>query len=249
MLSHFCRTPPCGGSRPMGQQARLLVCRLPPLGVSKIAPGPAGYGRSARDGACCSGRTEDRKSEALLSAPLRSSATCPANNAAEPRGAREARCHAGCHAAPEGKRSFAADTVRSVAKNCIVLTACAGSEVRSGSRDCRAVKLLSTQIVRKQAKAISSRTTRHIACNVVVNAFQQYEWLARLATAKLERRRAILGLAHPPVCGNGANSLEIHDAALLKSRASRQEKASACNRNCAATDEHFCHDVRLRWWH
>ena len=40
--------------------------------------------------------------------------------------------------------------------------------------------------------------------------------------------------------GNGANSLEIHDRSLLKSRASRQEKASACNRNCAATDEHFC---------
>ena len=56
------------------------------------------------------------------------------------------------------------------------------------SRGCGAVKLLSTQIVRKQAKAISSQTTQHIACSVVVNAFQQYERLAGLATAKLERR-------------------------------------------------------------
>ena len=30
---------------------------------------------------------------------------------------------------------------------------------------------------------------------------------------------------------------------LLKSSASRQEKASACNRNGAATDEHFCDGV------
>jgi len=108
-----------------------------------------------------------------------------------------------------------------------------------GSRDCRAAKLLSTQIVRKQAKASSSRTTLHIACNAVVNAFQQYEWLACLATAKLERRCAILELAHPPFRGIGPNSLRIHDGWLLKSRASRQEKASACNRNCATADEHF----------
>jgi len=37
--------------------------------------------------------------------------------------------------------------------------------------------------------------------------------------------------------------LRIHDALLLKSGASRQEKASACNRNGATADEHFCHAV------
>jgi hypothetical protein len=63
--------------------------------------------------------------------------------------------------------------------------------------------------------------------------------------AKLERRPAILELAHPPLRGNGANSLEIHDGRLLKSSASRQEKASACNRNCATADEHFGHGVVL----
>jgi hypothetical protein len=117
------------------------------------------------------------------------------------------------------------------------------ARLRSRSRDCRAVKLLSTQIFRKQAKAISSQTTPHIGCNVAVNAFQQYEWLARLATAKLERRCPILGLAHPPLCDNGTNSLRIHEVRLLKLSASRQEKASACNRNCAAANEHFCHAI------
>jgi hypothetical protein len=92
-------------------------------------------------------------------------------------------------------------------------------------------------------KQFSFRTTRHIARNVVVNAFQQYERLMSLATAKLERRRSILELAHPPVDDNGANSLEIHEARLLKSSASRQEKAAACNRNCAPPDEHFCHNA------
>ena len=111
-----------------------------------------------------------------------------------------------------------------------------------GSRDCRAVKLLSTQIVRKTGESnfISNDATH---CNVAVNAFQQYEWLARLATANLERRWPILELAHPPLCDNGANSLGIHEARLLKLSASRQEKTSACNRNCAAADEHFCNAV------
>jgi hypothetical protein len=59
------------------------------------------------------------------------------------------------------------------------------ARLRLWSRDCVAVELLSTQIVRKQAKAIFSfSTTQHVACNVVVNAFQQYEPLVNLATAK-----------------------------------------------------------------
>ena len=35
----------------------------------------------------------------------------------------------------------------------------------------------------------------------------------------------------------------IYAIDLLKSGASQQEKASACNRNGAATDEHFCYGV------
>jgi hypothetical protein len=82
----------------------------------------------------------------------------------------------------------------------IVLNACAAARLRLGASDCAAVELLSTQIFRKQAKALFSYPTkRHVACNVVINAFQQYERLASLATAKLERRWLILELAHPPL--------------------------------------------------
>ena len=37
--------------------------------------------------------------------------------------------------------------------------------------------------------------------------------------------------------------LVIDEAVLLKSGASRQEKASACNGNGAASDEHICDDA------
>ena len=150
-----------------------------------------------------------------------------------------------CHAAPEGKGSlccgYSEDRCRRKWHTTSMRVQAA--RLRLGSRDCVAVKLLSTQIVRNRRKQFSSSTTRHVACNVVVNAFQQYEGLVNLATAKVERRRLIFALAHPPLRGNGANSLEIHDGRLLKSGASRQEKPSACNMNCAATNEHFCHDV------
>ncbi len=190
----------------------------------------------------CSRRAEDEKSEALPSAPQ---GPVPSVRRARlpNRGVRERPdAVAGCHAAPEGRIRSAAITERKLMPEKLASPSMRvqTARLRLGSRDCRAVKLLSTQIVRKQAKAIfSSPTTRHVACNVVVNAFQQYEWLAGLATAKLERRSQILTLAHPPTTENGANLLEIHDTRLLKSGASRQEKASACNRNCAATDEHF----------
>jgi hypothetical protein len=139
----------------------------------------------------------------------------------------------------EARDHSAASTVRVDAEELAsALVRVQTARLRSGSRDCRAVKLLSTQIVRKTGESnfISNDATHG---NVAVNAFQQYEWLARLATAKLERRWPILELAHPPQCDNGANSLGIHEACLLKLSASRQEKTSACNRNCAAADEHF----------
>jgi hypothetical protein len=118
------------------------------------------------------------------------------------------------------------------------------ARLRLGSRDCDGSQASLNSDCQKTGESnFSSPTTRHIACNVVVNAFQQYERLVNLATAKLERRWPKFWLAHPPPGENGANSLEIHDRCLLKSSASRQEKASACNRNCAATDEHFRHYV------
>jgi hypothetical protein len=69
-----------------------------------------------------------------------------------------------------------------------------GSERLQGSR-----ASLNSNCQKNRRKLFSSPTTPHIACDVVVNAFQQYERLARLATAKLERRRPILRLAHPPL--------------------------------------------------
>jgi hypothetical protein len=57
---------------------------------------------------------------------------------------------------------------------------------------------LNSDCQKNRRKQFSSSTTRHVACNVVVNAFQQYERLVNLATAKFERRCTILGLAHPP---------------------------------------------------
>jgi hypothetical protein len=97
-----------------------------------------------------------RKSEALLSAPLGISATCPANHAAEPRGAREAACQ---HRLPRDSRRQKISLLR-IQWGPVPEELAWSSErvqavrLRSGSRDCGAVKLLSTQIVRKQAKAL-----------------------------------------------------------------------------------------------
>ncbi len=91
----------------------------------------------------------------------------------------------------------------------------------------------------------SSPTTLHVACNVAVNAFQQYEWFAGLATAKFERRCLIIRACTSTAAWNCACSLGICNTPLLKSSASRQEKTSACNRNGAPTYEHFCDDVVL----
>jgi hypothetical protein len=76
-------------------------------------------------------------------------------------------------------------------------------------------------------------------CESIVNACQEYEELGSLATAKLKRKEEGLELAHPPASETCANSLAIHAAWLLKSRASRQEKASRCNGNGATTNEHL----------
>lgn len=188
---------------------------------------------------------QQTESKTLLSAPLSDQ-----RHQLGERSCRTAGCERGFMPAQvatrlqEARDHSTANTVRAAAKErASASVRVQTARLRSGSCDCVAVKLLSTQIVRKQAKAISSRTTRHIACNVAFNAFQHYEGLARLATAKLERRCSILELAHPPLYGNGANSLGIHESRLLKLSASRQEKASACNRNCAAADQHFCHAV------
>jgi hypothetical protein len=69
------------------------------------------------------------------------------------------------------------------------LSACAGSEVALGeSRLHGSQASLNSDCQKTGESNFSFPTTRHIARNVVVNAFQQYEPLVSLATAKLERR-------------------------------------------------------------
>jgi hypothetical protein len=69
------------------------------------------------------------------------------------------------------------------------LNACAGSEVALGESRLRGSQASLNSDCQKTGESnFSSSTTLHIACNVVVNAFQQYERLDNLATAKLERR-------------------------------------------------------------
>jgi hypothetical protein len=130
---------------------------------------------------------------------------CPRRRQANagPWGAREARCGAGCHAAPEahavGSGYRQEERPR---KTGAPLTAFAGSDdARVGVSDCGAVKPLSTQIVSNFRRKLSSPTAVPSGI-AVVNAFREYEGLWRLATAKLWRREDVLRVAHPPICVN-----------------------------------------------
>ena len=167
---------------------------------SKLPRGPAGYGPSARDESSAPGERR-QESKSLPSAPLGISAICPASYAAEPRGVREPYAGAGCHATPEGNRSFCCGYNRvGAGGNGIGLSACADSEDALGeSRLQGSQASLNSNCQKTGESTFLSPTTRHIACKVVVNALQQYERLASLATAKLQRRCPILGLAHPPM--------------------------------------------------
>jgi hypothetical protein len=119
-------------------------------------------------------------------------------NAAEPRGAREAdilqvatqlQGRTVCCDYREGRcrRNTASASVRVQAERLVSRRATA-----------RQSSISQLKFSEKQAKAISSRTAPQVACGAVVNAPQQYEWLASLATAKFERRWLFFALAHPP---------------------------------------------------
>jgi hypothetical protein len=98
---------------------------------------------------------------------------------------------AGCHAAPEGKKSFCCGYSENRCRKKLAydLIACAGSEVALGESRLQWQSSFSQlRLSENRRKQFSSSTARHVACNVVVNAFQQYERLVNLATAKLERR-------------------------------------------------------------
>jgi hypothetical protein len=134
------------------------VCRVAgtPSGGVQIAPWPGRIRPSARDGSSAPGeqKTKERGSPDCSSGDqvhLVRRARLPN------RGVRE-RLYAvaGCHAAPEGKRSLCCGYSEDRCRNKwhSTSTRVQAARLRLGSRDCVAVELLSTQIVRKQAKAI-----------------------------------------------------------------------------------------------
>ena len=156
MRSRFCRRPPCGDSQPMAQRGACFVCRRTSGGVQIDPHGPAFYGYSARDGPDAPWRVAGER--ASLSRLLHQGSGPSVRRAMLPnRGVRERPyAMAGCPRLRKARSRSAADTVRIDAGerwHSTTLLVQAAS-LRLGSRDCVAVKLLSTQIVRKQAKAI-----------------------------------------------------------------------------------------------
>jgi len=142
-------------------------------------------------------------SKALQSVPRGIRANYPASLAAEPRGAREA---VGRRRLPRGSRSAgdpsAADTVRINAEDAtLILTARADSEVALGSRDCGAVELLSTQIVRKQAKAIHLQRRHILHATSPSTLSNSTNGLPDWQRRSLSEDASLLELAHPPMCG------------------------------------------------
>ena len=135
---------------------RLLVCRRTGLVVFKIAPWPAVYGPSARDGP--SAPEEETTKE-------RGSLICSSREQVHPSGercCRTAGCERGCCAKAvatrlqKARNRSAADTVRIDAGRTGIRPQCVCRQrgCAWGVATAMAVKLLSTQIVRKQAKAL-----------------------------------------------------------------------------------------------
>jgi len=169
----------------------LLVCRRTVWWCQKQPRGPAVYGPSARDGPSAPGERKTKR--ARLSRLLHQGPGPSVRRARLPnRGVRERLyAMAGCHAAPEGKKSFCCGYSENRCRKKLAydLSACAGSEVALGESRLQWQSSFSQlRLSENRRKQFSSSTTRHVACNVVVNAFQQYERLVNLATAKLERR-------------------------------------------------------------
>jgi hypothetical protein len=159
MHSHFCRTPPCGDSRPMGQSGGSAGLQMHRSGVLKSPRGLTGcvirraVGRPLRE----SGSQERRGSP--VCAVRNRSTMRRASEAARPRGERDAVCRRRLPRDSAGAwdRSTAATVKIETMKNWSTSPRLLAAMVRWGSSDCEAVERLSTQIVRKQAKAICRR--------------------------------------------------------------------------------------------
>jgi len=182
---------------------RLLVCRRTALVMSKYMP----LVQPDRNSGACwvvwfrSGI--EKKSEALLSAPLR--IRDPGRRARLPdHGVRERPiADAGCHATPVAQGSACCGyrenrrRKKQARAHCVCeQRSCAWGVATAGQSSFSQLKL---SVV--QAKAIFISNVQ-VACKVVVNAFQQYERLPSLATANIWRRSPILKLAHPPLVAN-----------------------------------------------
>jgi hypothetical protein len=135
--------------------ARLLVCRRTGLVVFKIAP-------VARPDSALR-RVMDHLLQARGGQIEQGSPVCSTGDQRHPSGelgCRTAGCERGSVPAQvatwlqEARNPSAANTVRAD-EEASVSVRVQTARLRSGSRDCEAVKLLSTQIVRKQAKALS----------------------------------------------------------------------------------------------
>ena len=162
--------------------ARLLVCRRTGLVVFKIAPWSGRIGSSARDGPSAPRRAADERAKLSCLLHLGISATVRRAMAAEPRGAREAVCRRRLPRGSENARDrTAADTVRiDAGKTGIGLTACAGSEVALGERDCGQSSFSQLKLSEKQAKAIfisERRCTLHAASSSTLSNSTK-GWLA-----------------------------------------------------------------------
>ncbi len=168
-------------------QAHPLVGRHAGLGCSRMPRGSAGTARQ-----CVMGRLLrsgcGQKEQGSPVCSTRDQRHLSGERTLPNRGVRESLCRAGCHATP-GDRTVRCDYNEAVSQECgNSPSACAGREVSLRRATASSQASLNSSCQKNRRKQFSSRTTLHIACRAVVNAFQQYERLARLATAKFERR-------------------------------------------------------------
>jgi len=165
MQSHFCRMSPCGGSRRLARPGHLLVCRCNGGGRSKKKPRGSAGSRLRRVVGRLLGRRETQSAR-LCCLLRRGTVTLVRRMRLPNHGVRERLwADAGCHANPRAHGPSVLRIQRGQAQRMgwtgLRLQTVT---VRAGSCDCEAVQLLSTQIVRKQAKELIS--------NVVANSLQ-----------------------------------------------------------------------------
>jgi hypothetical protein len=177
--------PSCDGSRPIGQSGRSAGLQTHRSGGVQNCPVVQPNATLRRVMGLSAPGEQQTKSKALLSAPRGISAICPASEAAEPRGAREA-----CMPAQVATQLQKARVRTAANTEGIDAEEPASTSVRvqqrgcaRGASDCEAVKLLSTQIVRKQAKAIfhlQRRGTLHATSSSTLpnstNGWLAWQW-------------------------------------------------------------------------